>query len=209
MIAGKKTTPQFMYTGVKPLCVLSWVGHRTLGQIWLSSWRPPTLNSHACSSLPSTPLDSGHRCLLQILCRERSHSQLLCPSVYFQFITSDSPGGPRDHQHQAQMDGPPKNWIKLRFMAEDFVLLQVNRAASHFQNEPGKYLFPTSFHPFRYWPPVHWLRDHGRWRPKTLSPATRPNGHYTCRWQVNPCIVDWRIFLRKQPVLGSCVDNHL
>lgn len=43
------------YAGVKFLCVLPLcVGRLSLWQIWLSSWRPPTVNSHACSSLPLT-----------------------------------------------------------------------------------------------------------------------------------------------------------
>lgn len=38
-----------------PVCVLPLcVGHLSLWQIWLSSRRPPTVNSNACSSLPST-----------------------------------------------------------------------------------------------------------------------------------------------------------
>lgn len=76
------------------------------------------------------PQDSGHLCPLLVLCRERSHSQLLCPSVYSQFITSDSPGGLRDHQHRAQMGGPPRSWIKPCLMAEGSVTFQVCCAAS-------------------------------------------------------------------------------
>lgn len=125
------------------LCsVSSCVGRRTLWQIWLSYWRPPTVNSHASSSLPSTPTRLWS-CPLLVLCWESSHSQLICPSVYSQFITSDSPGGPRDHQHQAQMDGPPKSWIKPCLMAEDS---RSSGMASHCQNEWDNYLFAIFIH---------------------------------------------------------------
>lgn len=115
VIAGKKKRLLSSCTLVSNFCVFSHhelaIAHwgksdSALGdhQHW-SHMLVPAFHQH--------PQDSGHCCLLQILCRERSHSQLLCPSVYSQFITLNSPGGPRDHQPQARMDGPPKSWIKL------------------------------------------------------------------------------------------------